>query len=489
MKRLIVGTMTTPTLRPPVTTGVPGKAGLTGGLTGAGLITILLGAALPILDFFIVNVALPTIDRTLNASASMLELVVAGYGIAYGVLLVLGGRLGDAFGRRRLFVFGLAAFTITSLACGLAPTAGVLVGARVAQGAAAALMLPQVLSTIQATMTGERRSRALGLYGANAGMAMVLGQLVGGMLIAADIAGSSWRPIFLVNVPIGLIGLLLARRNIPETRSPNPADADLLGTVLLGVGLFALLVPLTEGRALGWPLWTWLLLGVSPVAFAALVVVERRMDRAGRVALLPPSVLRMPSMRRGLLLSAPFFLGFGAYMFVAAVTFQDGLNFGPFESGLALAPMAVAFLIASLVSSRLVTRYGRSVITVGAAIQGSGIVLAIVTVLSTWPDVTVLTLAPAMAVTGFGQGLMMTTLFRVILSRVPAENAGVGSGSLITVQQVCLALGVATLGSLFLWLSEPDVLGMGNAFVIVMGIQAVVAAVVCVFSRRLPDPR
>jgi MFS family permease len=478
--------MTTPILRQPVTTG---RRVSTGGLTAAGLITVLLGAALPILDFFIVNVALPTIDRTLNASASMLELVVAGYGIAYGVLLVLGGRLGDAFGRRRLFMIGLAAFTVTSLACGLAPTAGVLVAARIAQGGAAAMMLPQVLSTIQATMTGERRSRALGLYGANAGMAMVLGQVLGGLLIAADIAGTSWRPIFLVNVPIGILGLLLARRNIPETRSPNPAGTDLLGTILLGIGLFALLVPLTEGRTLGWPWWTWLFLAASPVAFAALIVVERRIERAGRVALLPPSVLRMPSMRRGLLLGAPFFLGFGAYMFVAAVTLQDGLRFGAFEAGFALAPMAVAFLVASLISSRLVTRYGQSVITVGAAIHGAGVLTAIITVLTAWPEITVLNLAPAMVVTGFGQGLMMTTLFRVILSRVPAESAGVGSGTLITVQQVCLALGVAILGSLFLWLSEPEVLGMRNAFAIVMAVQAVVASVMSVFSRRLPDPR
>nr|WP_042183199.1 MFS transporter [Kibdelosporangium sp. MJ126-NF4] len=475
--------MTTPTLRRATASPVD-----TGGLTTGGLITVLLGAALPIIDFFIVNVALPTIDRTLNASATMLELVVAGYGIAYGVLLVLGGRLGDTYGRKRLFKIGLSLFTLTSLACGLAPTAGALVAARIAQGASAALMLPQVLSTIQATTTGERRSRALGLYGANAGMAMVLGELLGGALIAADIAGTSWRPIFLVNVPIGLIGLVMARR-IPETSSPNPATLDLPGTALLGAALFALLVPLAEGRAIGWPLWTWLLLAASPVLFMALVLVERRVERSGRTALLPPSVLRMPSIKRGLTLSFPFFMGFGAYMFVAAVTFQDGLRYGPFIAGLAVAPMALAFLVASLISSRLVTRYGRGVITVGAAIQGSGVLIAIMTVLLAWPDVTVLNIAPAMVVTGFGQGLMMTTLFRVILSRVPPELAGVGSGSLVTVQQVSLALGVATLGSLYLWLSEPDVLGVRNAFAIVMAIQAVAAVVICVFGRRLPDPR
>ncbi|MCE7006512.1 MFS transporter [Kibdelosporangium philippinense] len=475
--------MTTPTIRRGTTAPVEAAS-----LTMPGLITLLLGAFLPILDFFIVNVALPTIDRTLNASATMLELVVAGYGIAYGVLLVLGGRLGDTYGRKRLFKFGLASFTVTSLACGLAPTAGVLVAARIAQGAAAAMMLPQVLSTIQATTAGEHRSRALGLYGANAGMAMVLGQLVGGVLVAADIAGTSWRPIFLVNVPIGLLGLVLARR-IPETRSANPATVDVAGTALLGLGLFTLLLPVTEGHAAGWPLWTWLLLAASPILFAGLVIVERRMERAGRIALLPPAVLRMRSIKRGLLLSGPFFLAYGAFTFVAALTLQEGLLYGPLAAGLAIAPMAVAFLVASLISSQLVARFGRGVLTVGATIQGSGVVLAIATILVAWPDVTVLTLAPAMVVTGFGQGLMVTTLFRVILSRVPAELAGVGSGSLVTVQQVSIALGVATLGSLFLWLSEPDVLGMRDAFVVVMGVQAVVAAVVALFSRRLPDPR
>ena len=174
------------------TTAAVAKGGLgTARLTAAGLVTVLLGAALPALDFFIVNVALPTIDRSLNASATMLELIVAGYGIAYGLLLVLGGRLGDTFGRRRLFMAGMAAFTITSLACGLAPTAGLLVAARVAQGASAALMLPQVLSTIQATTTGEHRSKALGMYGATGGIAMTVGQLLGGVLVAANIAGTS----------------------------------------------------------------------------------------------------------------------------------------------------------------------------------------------------------------------------------------------------------------------------------------------------------
>ncbi|HEX3788078.1 MAG TPA: MFS transporter [Pseudonocardiaceae bacterium] len=459
------------------------------GLSSAGLITLLLGAALPIIDFFIVNVALPTIDTTLHASTSTLELVVAGYGIAYAVLLVLGGRLGDTFGRRRLFIAGLAAFTVTSLACGLAPTATVLVLARAFQGAAAALMLPQVLSTIQATTSGQRRSAALGFYGATGGICTVVGQLLGGLLVAANIDGSQWRPIFLVNVPVGLAGLLLASRTVPDTRSENPVGIDRLGTVLLGVSLLTLLVPLMEGGALGWPVWIWLTLGVFPFAAAGFVVVERRSERAGAVPLLPPSVMRLPSMRKGLLLAAPFFAAFGGFMFVYAVTLQEGLHLGPLGSGVALTPLALGFLGASLLSSRLVTRLGSRVVPYGATIQGLGIAVLIGSTLLNWPDLGVLDLAPGMVLIGVGQGMTMTTLFRVILSQVPVDRAGVGSGALVTTQQTCLALGVATLGTLYASLGTPSGLGMRDAFVLVMAVMFVVAVALSIGGRALPDPR
>lgn len=459
------------------------------GLTSAGLITVLLGAALPVIDFFIINVALPTIHTDLNASTATLELVVAAYGIAYALLLVVGGRLGDAFGRRRLFMLGLTAFTLTSLACGIAPTAETLVIARALQGASAALMLPQVLSTIQATTSGERRSRALGLYGATGGVSTVVGQLLGGALVAANIAGTSWRPIFLVNVPIGIIGLLLARKHLPETRSVNPMGVDRWGTVLLGVSLLTLLVPMMEGRALGWPAWCWVLLGIFPFAMAAFVRVERNLERAGGVPLLPPSVMRMPSMRRGLALAAPFFTGFGGFMFVYAMTLQDGLHLGPLGSGLALTPMAIGFFSISLMSSRLVARFGQRVVLVGAVVQLLGIAVLAGTSLIAWPDLTPLELAPGMLLLGIGQGLAMTTLFRIVLSRVPSDRAGVGSGVLTTTQQTFLALGVATLGSLFASLSAPDSLGLRDAFVLVLAVQAVLTVIVSVMAPRLPDPR
>jgi MFS family permease len=473
----------------PVTGAAPSRTDLDAELSTAGLFATLLGAGLSIVDFFIVNIALPTIDRTLHPAPATLQLVVASYGIAYGVLLVLGGRLGDAYGRRRMFVAGLTLFTLTSLVCGLAPTAGLLVAARAAQGAAAALMVPQVLATIQAATTTERRSRAVGWYGATSGLSMIVGQVLGGLLVSSDIAGLGWRTIFLVNVPIGLVGLVLARRAMPETRAARPVAVDRVGTPLLSGLILALLLPLMEGATLGWPLWTWLLLAAAPVLAVAFVTTQRRAERAGRTPLVPPSVVGMPSMRRGLLLTAPFFVGFGAFMFVYAVTLQDGLGLDPFSVGLAISPMAAAFLTASLVSSRLVLRYGQGVVTMGAALQAVGVAIMTVTTLVVWPDLHVTQLAPGMLVAGFGQGLVMTTMFRVVLSRVPTDRAGVGSGILTTTQQVSLAAGVATLGSAYLWLSDADVLGARYAFALIMLCQVVGAIAIVVASRKLPDPR
>ena len=206
------------------TKGPARATALAGGLHPFGVFILLAGAFMPIMDFFITNVALPSIDASLHASPPELELVIAGYGVAYAALLVLGGRLGDRYGRHRVFLGALVGFTLASLACGLAPSAGFLIGARVVQGATAALLIPQVLATFHRTLAGERKARALALYGATSGIAAVVGQIVGGLLVSADIAGSSWRLIFLVNVPVGILVLLVAVRIVPATRSPHPAE-------------------------------------------------------------------------------------------------------------------------------------------------------------------------------------------------------------------------------------------------------------------------
>jgi MFS family permease len=451
-------------------------------LSAFGIAVLLLGAFLPIVDFFVVNVALPTIDASLHASAPTLELVVAGYGTIYAALLVVGGRLGDALGRRRVFVAGLIGFTLTSLLCGLAPSIGALIAFRLAQGATAALIVPQVLATFQATLDGQRRAKALGLYGATAGVASVVGQVVGGLLVTADIGGSGWRPIFLVNVPIGLFALLVVRRFVPATRSAHPANVDLPGTLLFAATLTALLVPLAEGRTLHWPLWTWLVLALAPLLGVATYRVERRTERRGAAPLLPPSLLRVRSMRRGLTLGLPFFLSFGGFMFVFALTVQNGLHADALHSGLAIAPFALAFLVGSLLTPRAIARYGRGALGWGAIVQTVGLGVLAWTVAGDWPHVPLPALAPGLVVAGFGQSFVFGSLFRLVLADVPPHLAGIGGGVLVTLQQSGLALGVATLGTLYLAVGSG-----GTGFATVVGIQAGLALVLAVGSRTLPS--
>ncbi|SDP24067.1 drug resistance transporter, EmrB/QacA subfamily [Streptomyces sp. cf386] len=461
----------------------PHAAARAGGLHPAGVFILLAGAFLPIMDFFITNVALPSIDASLHASASSLELVIAGYGVAYATLLVLGGRLGDRYGRRRVFLGALVGFVLASLACGVASDVGVLIGARIVQGATAALLIPQVLATFHHVLEGERRARAVALYGATSGIAAVVGQLVGGLLVSADIAGTSWRPIFLVNVPIGVLVLVVAARVVPDTRSHHPVGIDLPGTVLFAATLTALLVPLTEGHSLGWPWWTWLSLAAAVVLGAATYVVEKRAEQRGEVPLLPPSVLRLPSMSRGLVMVFAFSVGFGAFMFVFALTVQNGLHANALHGGLAILPMALLFFAGSLLAPRVISRYGRAALTAGAIVQLVGLALLVTVLVANWPHVGLWAMAGPLALVGAGQSMLFAGLFRSVLADVPAHLGGIGSGVLITLQQSGLALGVATLGTLYLTLGPHDV---AHAFADVEYVQMGIVALLAVGAASLP---
>jgi EmrB/QacA subfamily drug resistance transporter len=454
-----------------------------GGLHGVGVFVLLAGAFLPIMDFFITNVALPSINASLHANPAELELVIAGYGVAYAALLVLGGRLGDRLGRHRVFVAALVGFVVMSLACGVAPTAGWLVAFRVLQGATAALLIPQVLATFQHTLKGERKARAIAMYGATSGIAAVIGQIVGGLLVSADIAGTSWRPIFLVNVPIGLVVLLVASRVVPNTRSPHPVGVDGQGTALFAATLVALLLPLTEGHTLGWPWWTWTLLALAVVLASITVVVERSAEARGEVPLLPPSLLRLPSMSRGLGMVLLFSVGFGAFMFVFALTVQDGLHQDALHGGLAIAPMAVLFFLGSVLAPRMLTRFGRAAMAAGAVIQLVGLAALVLVVTSDWPHVSLWSMAVPLALAGAGQSMLFTGLFRSVLADVPGHLGGVGSGALITLQQSGLALGVATLGTLYLSQASTS---FPRAFATVEIVQIVIVALLAVGTVVLP---
>lgn len=461
----------------------PHAAARAGGLHPAGVFILLAGAFLPIMDFFITNVALPSIDASLHASASSLELVIAGYGVAYATLLVLGGRLGDRYGRRRVFLGALVGFVLASLACGVAPGVGSLIAARIVQGATAALLVPQVLATFHQVLEGERKSRAVALYGATSGIAAVVGQLVGGLLVGADIAGTSWRPIFLVNVPIGVIVLIVAARIVPDTRSHHPVGIDLPGTVLFAATLTALLVPLTEGHSLGWPWWTWLLLAAAVVLGAATYVVEKRAERRGEVPLLPPSLLRLPSMSRGLVMVFAFSIGFGAFMFVFALTVQNGLHADALHGGLAILPMALLFFAGSLVAPRLIGRFGRAALSAGAVVQLAGLAWLVTVLLVKWPHVSLWAMAVPLALAGAGQSMLFAGLFRSVLADVPAHLGGIGSGALITLQQSGLALGVATLGTLYISLAPH---GVSHAFAGVEYVHMGIVALLAIGAAALP---
>ncbi len=447
------------------------------------LLTLIAGGFLPVLSFFILNVALPAIGADLQASDGALQLVIGSYGIANATLVVVGGRLGDGFGRRRLFMTGMALFTLTSLLCALAPNIGLLLAARVAQGAAAALMMPQVMATIAATLTGESRARAIGLFGASGGVAAALGQILGGVLVDADVAGVGWRAVFLLNVPLGILTLAAAWRLLPETRATHRLPLDLAGAALLATALVVLLLPLTEGRPLGWPLWTWVLLAaVVPIALV-LRWHQTRAERASRAPLVPPSVLRLRGMRIGLGVAVLFFTTFSGFMFAFALATQVGAGLSALQGGLSILPMGLAFLVASIVGPRLETRWGAGIITHGAVIQAVGYLLLAATTYWAWPDINAVVLTPGMLVAGLGGGFVMMPMFGVVMRQVPVQQAGLGSGVLITTQQTCLALGAATIGTAYL--SSVSRWGAGDALIgVELGI-AIVSVGLAFFSRRL----
>ncbi|MEV0319883.1 MFS transporter [Streptomyces sp. NPDC050658] len=477
-------------LRPPQgSTATPapsaGPEPAAAGLSGIALVVVLTGYALSIVDASIVNVALTSISDDLHGGPAALELVVSGYGLTYALGLVLGGRLGDAFGRRRLYAYGLAAFTATSALCGLAPTIEFLVAARLLQGAAAAMLVPQVLATIQAATAGQARARAIGLYGATAALGMVTGQILGGLLVTLDVAGIGWRMVFAINVPIGVAALLAVRR-VPATRAGTKPGFDPAGTLLFGLTMVCVLALVVAGPELGWPLWLWSLLAVAAVGALALTRAERALEARGGSPLLSPSVLSHPGMRRGLAAMVPFSAGFGAFLFVYALVAQGHFGLDGLESGGGLAPFAVAFFVVTLFTPRIAAALGARIVTLGAVVQGAGLLLLALVVGLGWPHPSLTLVLVGIGLYGVGAALTGPTLFRTILADVPPSQAGMGSGVLVTSQQMATALGATVGGSLYLsldgWVST------ASAAVLVLALLGLLTATVLAISLKLPDP-
>lgn len=413
---------------------------------GWALVVLLVGAILPPLDYFIVNLALPAIRDGIGARPSELQLVVSAYACANAVVQITGGRLGDLYGRKRMFMIGMAGFVVASTLCGLAGSGAVLVGGRVLQGLFAAVLAPQVLATIRSVFSPQEQVRVMGFYGFVFGLAAVIGQLGGGALISLHPFGLGWRAIFLVNVPIGILALLGSWRFIPESRPPRGQRIDVPGTVLLSLFLLMLVYPLTRGREAGWPLWMVACIAGALPMLGALLAVEARRIAGGHDPLLDVRLLRNPVVVLGLTLAflfymlSAFFLSYGIYL-------QGCLGWSPLASGLAILPLGIGFLASPLLMPRLVDRFGgHRVLMLGFAMLAAGVATAAALAGEHAPGPG---FYAGIAAIGIGQGLVLPSVVRIVLAEVDAARAGVASGMVSTMLQIGAAVGAATLGGLF----------------------------------------
>jgi EmrB/QacA subfamily drug resistance transporter len=463
---------------PPAVSPSPTRAG-----RWAPLPVILTGTFMVVLDFFIVNVALPSMQGRLHASSSSVEWVVAGYGLTTAVLIITGARMGDRWGRRRVFTAGLALFTLSSAACGVAGTPAMLVISRLAQGAAGALLMPNVLSIIGVLYDGADRARALAAYGMVMGLAAVSGQLIGGVLVQADPAGLGWRSCFLINVPVGVLAVVCAPRVIPESRAPQVARLDGTGTALVTLGLTAVVLPLVEGRAHGWPLWTWLSLAGAPVLLGAFAVHQRRLTGRRVPALMPAGMLSAPGLAAGLVAQLLFWCGQASFFLVLSLYLQQGRRLSALHAGLVFTILAIAYLATSLRAPAMTVRHGRRVLATGALVLAAGHVALVVAVGAVGVGGSVLALVPGLVLVGAGMGLGITPLASLIMGSVEAEHAGAVSGVLATMQNIGGALGVAVIGVIF-YGALPH--GIGHAFQSSVAALAVALAGVAALTRLLP---
>jgi len=413
------------------------------------LAIVLIASFMVLLDISIVNVAIPSIQRDLHASFAQIQFVLAGYQLSYAVVLITGGRLGDIAGRKRMFIIGVVGFTLASLLCGLAQSGGQIVGFRVLQGLMAALMYPQIFSIIQVVIPPERRATAFGLFGATIGLATITGPLVGGLLIKLNLGGTDWRPIFLINLPIGIAAVVAAVRFLPESKAPNAPKLDLVGVAIVSVGLFLVTFPLVEGRDAGWPWWAYVMLLAALGVFFVFYLFERGRERAGKDPLIVLGLFKNPSFMAGVALYFVFFSAMPALFLTLTLWLQIGLGFEPLKAGLTTIPFAVGSGIFSFVAGRFITRFGRNLLSIGGVVIVVGVVAIIVTAHVVGPGLQGPELIPALFLTGAGLGLVISPSVNFILAAVNPRDAGSASGLITTVQQMGGAMGIAIIGVIF----------------------------------------
>ncbi|MDO9395986.1 MAG: MFS transporter, partial [Herbiconiux sp.] len=409
-------------------------------------------AALTILDLSKVNVGLPSIEKSLGADSTALQLIVAGYALAFGLALVPSGRLGDLYSRRIMFIVGLSSFTVASALCAVAPTIETLLVARILQGVAAGMQMPQVLGLVQQLFQGEERGRAFGLFGATIGVSTAFGPTLGGLLIALGGPTDGWRLLFWMNVPLGVIALFFAWRLLPRTQ-PKPEGArslDLIGILLLGLAVFSFMLPfvLTTGGPDDNP-WRWLWLAACAAATLLFIAWERRYERAGKSPAIHFALFGIGSYRNGLLLATAYFAAIPAVFLLTTLFLQEGLGYAPVFAGMVSIPFALTSAISSLIGGRLVTKYGRSLVVLGLVIAFVGFVLVLLAAVLPPADVSIWLMAAAMAVAGAGGGLVISPNQTLTLAEIPVTEGGVAGSMAQVGQRVGTAMGVAAASSIF----------------------------------------
>ncbi|WP_342456503.1 MFS transporter [Herbaspirillum sp. WKF16] len=411
---------------------------------------MLVGAFLPPLDFFIVNVALPSIRAGLGADPAEVQLVISGYAAVYAVFLITGGRLGDLYGRKRVFLAGLMGFGLSSTLCGFATSPAILIAGRLLQGLSAAIMAPQGLASIQALFPERERARALSMYGATIGLAAIAAQALGGLLIAANIGGLQWRVIFLINLPVVAIVFLGGIPLLPDTRSANPARLDRMGVLLCALSLGLLVVPLVKGPEAGWPWWTCLMLVSSPGFAIAFWRYELALTQRGGTPLVSPQLAKAPGLVVALT-GVLFFYVVSAFFLTFSIYLQEAIGKSAFSTGLMFVPCGLGFLIGPLTTPAATRWFGRWTPVLGMALEVVGC-LVLSAVVATTPVAHAPALAGvvvALSLIGFGQGIAVPTLVRSVIDRAPTGGSGMVAGIVNSALQISAALGVAIIGSVF----------------------------------------
>jgi EmrB/QacA subfamily drug resistance transporter len=414
------------------------------------LVVVALAFVMDLLDSTIVNIAIPSIQSNLGASYSAIQWLVAGYLLTFALLLVTGGRMGDVYGYKKIFMIGVGGFTLASLLSGLAWNPTSLIAARLLQGSMAALMVPQVMSLMQIMYKPEERGGINGLFGALGGVAASLGPIIGGLLIKANIFGSDWRPIFLINVPIGIFGLIAAAKYLPDGKSSHPLKLDLSGTAIIVVAMSLLIFPLIEGRELDWPAWSlWMIVASIPF-FILFAWWQVRKDRLGQAPLILPKLFHKRSFGIGLLFNMIFEAAMLGFFLTFGLVVQIGLGYSPVHAALTGLPIAfgIAMTMATM-GEKVIPKLGRYAIVIGVSVMALGLLLTNLVMhhyglaLHSWQ------LIPTLLLVGTGMGMVFASLFAAVLNGVDPSHAGSASGTLNAVQQVGGAIGIAVIGVIF----------------------------------------